>query len=59
MKIRTPNCACIICHDNGEPIIQAVDQRGTYYAIKKLRQLIDAIEAEKQAAPTQNGDTND
>lgn len=47
MKIRTPDCECIICHDNGEPIIKAVDRRGTYFAIKRLRQFIDAFEKEK------------
>lgn len=48
MKIRTPDCECIICHDNGEPIIKAVDRRGTYFAIKRLRQFMDAWDTEKK-----------
>lgn len=52
MKIRTPNCECIICHDDGRPIIRSRDARGTYFAIKKMRQLLDAIAAEQTAPPT-------
>lgn len=47
MKIRTPDCECIVVGDDGVTIIRA---RGptTYHAIKKLRQLIDAMVAEKE-----------
>ncbi|MFA6132649.1 MAG: hypothetical protein WC869_01380 [Phycisphaerae bacterium] len=52
MKIRTPDCECIICQDNGEPIIKAVDRRGTYFAIKRMRQFIDAKIAEDKERET-------
>jgi hypothetical protein len=45
MKIRTPDCECIL-EEDGVIIIRAVDPRGTYFAIKRLRQFIDALIAE-------------
>jgi hypothetical protein len=46
MKIRTPDCECIIVGDDGVTIIRATGPT-TYHAIKKLRQLIDALIAEE------------
>jgi hypothetical protein len=36
VKIRTPAGQCIICHDNGEPIVRAVDET-TLLAIRRTR----------------------
>lgn len=48
MKIRTPNNECIICEDNGRPIIRSFDPRGTYFAIKNMRKLFDALIEDKE-----------
>lgn len=47
MKIRTPEGRCIICKDNGEPIITSYGPT-TYHAIKRLRILCDMLLEEKK-----------
>lgn len=68
MKIRTPDCECLLCadapfqcvrftadgkaeHYMTDVLVRAVDVRGTHFAIKKVRQLIDHINAEAKTAP--------
>lgn len=52
MKIRTPNCECIVCEDNGRVVLRAVDSRGTYFAIKRMRQFVDAYLEESKTRDT-------
>lgn len=46
MKIRTPNCECLVCETDGRVVIRS---RGndTLHAIKRLRRLFDALIAER------------
>jgi hypothetical protein len=55
MKIRTPEGRCMVCKDNGEPIITSYGPT-TYHAIKRLRVLCDTLleEREKKSKETQN-----
>jgi hypothetical protein len=47
VKIRTPAGQCIICHDNGEPIVRAVDET-TFLAIRRMRRFIDRLHHEQE-----------
>ena len=55
MKIRTPEGRCMICKDNGEPIITSYGPT-TYHAIKRLRMFCDARlkELEEKSKESQN-----
>lgn len=46
MKIRTPDCRCLICTDQGEVILWSHGPT-TLHAIKSMRRLIDAMIDEK------------
>lgn len=52
MKIRTPTNTCIICQDNGEPIITATGT-STYKAVRRMRKFIEDMIAEKSQLDTQ------
>jgi hypothetical protein len=46
MKIRTPNCECIVCEDTGRPVVRSMGPT-TLKAIKTMRWLIDGLIAER------------
>lgn len=55
MKIRTPEGRCMICKDNGEPIITSYGPT-TYHAIKRLRVLCDTLLEEREKMALDNAE---
>lgn len=57
MKIRTPNCQCIICEDDGRSIIRAV-MPSSIQAIRAMRKLMDGMIHERDNPELYQCDTS-